>query len=166
MVFNDCLIWLLNFLNIFFTNFLVIFRSACSSLVFFSRMRTSIHSRYSNLIIVLGILIPRSVPHDDVIKWKHFPRYWPFVRGIHRSLVNSPHKGQWREPLMFSLICTRINGWVNNGEAGDLRRHRAHYDVTIMCISLLILHFIADKKMQLISIDMTFRESYIKHIKS
>ena len=34
--------------------------------------------------------------HDDVIKWKHFPRYWPFVRGIHRSPVNSPHKGQWR----------------------------------------------------------------------
>ena len=31
--------------------------------------------------------------HDDVIKWKHFPRYWPFVRGIHRSPVNSPHKG-------------------------------------------------------------------------
>ena len=34
------------------------------------------------------------VGHDDVIKWKHFPRYWPFVRGIHRSPVNSPHKGQ------------------------------------------------------------------------
>ena len=33
--------------------------------------------------------------HDGVIKWKHFPRYWPFVRGIHRSPVNSPHKGQW-----------------------------------------------------------------------
>ena len=32
--------------------------------------------------------------HDDVIKWKHFPRYWPFVRGIHRSPVNSAHKGQ------------------------------------------------------------------------
>ena len=32
--------------------------------------------------------------HDDVIKWKHFPRYWSFVRGIHRSPVNSPHKGQ------------------------------------------------------------------------
>ena len=26
-----------------------------------------------------------SMLHDDVIKWKHFPRYWPFVRGIHRS---------------------------------------------------------------------------------
>ena len=40
--------------------------------------------------------------HDDVIKWKHFPRYWPFVRGIHLSPVNSPHKGQWRRALMFS----------------------------------------------------------------
>ena len=39
--------------------------------------------------------------HDDVIKWKHFPHYWPFVRGIHRSPVN-PHKGQWRGALMFS----------------------------------------------------------------
>ena len=43
--------------------------------------------------------------HDDVIEWKHFPRYWPFVRGIQRSPVNSPHKGQWREALVFSLIC-------------------------------------------------------------
>ena len=43
--------------------------------------------------------------HDDVIKWKHFPRYWPFVRGIHRWPVNSPHhKGQWRGVLMLSLI--------------------------------------------------------------
>ena len=40
--------------------------------------------------------------HDDVIKWKHFPRYWPFVRGIQQSPVNSPHKGQWRGALMFS----------------------------------------------------------------
>ena len=43
--------------------------------------------------------------HDDVIKWKYFPRYWPFVRGIHRSSVNSPHKGQWRGALMSSLVC-------------------------------------------------------------
>ena len=39
--------------------------------------------------------------HDDVIKWKHFLRYWTFVRGIHRSPVNSPHKGQWRRALIF-----------------------------------------------------------------
>ena len=70
--------------------------------------------------------------HDDVIKWKHFPRYWPFVRGIHRSPVNSPHKGQWRGALMFSLMCVRMNGSVNNREAGDLRRYHAHYDVTVM----------------------------------
>ena len=61
--------------------------------------------------------------HDDVIKWKHFPRYWLFVRGIYRSPVSSQHKGQWRGALIFSLICTWINNWVNNGEAGDLRRY-------------------------------------------
>ena len=69
---------------------------------------------------------------DDVIKWKHFPRYWPFVRGIHRWPVNSPHKGQWRGALMFSLICAWTNSWANNGHASDLRRHRAHYEVISM----------------------------------
>ena len=73
-----------------------------------------------------------TIYHDDVIKWKHFPRYWPFLRGIHRSTVNSPHKGQWRGALMFSLICVWINGWVTNREAGDLRHYRGHYDVTVM----------------------------------
>ena len=43
------------------------------------------------------------------------------------SPVDSPHKGQWRGALMFSL-----NSWVNNRDAGDLRRHRAHYDVIVM----------------------------------
>ena len=70
--------------------------------------------------------------HDDVIKWDHFPRYWPFVRGIHRSPVNSPHKGQWHGALMLSLMCVWINSWVNNHKAGDLRRYRVHYDVSIM----------------------------------
>ena len=79
----------------------------------------------------------KSTPcHDDVINWKHFPRYWPFVRGIHRSPVKSPHKGQWRGALMFTLICARINGWVNNCKAGDLKRNRAHYDVIVMVIFL------------------------------
>ena len=83
--------------------------------------------------------------HGDVIKWKHFPRYWPVVRGIHRSPVNSPHKGQWRGTLMFSLICVWINDWVNNREAGDLRRYRAHYDVTVM--SHPWIYFFADVAM-------------------
>ena len=66
--------------------------------------------------------------HDDVIKWKHLPRHWPFVRGIQRSPVDSLHKGQWHGALIFSLI----SGWTNNRDAGDLKRHRAHYDVTVM----------------------------------
>ena len=70
--------------------------------------------------------------HDDVLKWKHFPRYWPVVRGNNWSPVNSHHKGQWRGALMFSLICTWINGWVNNREVGALRRSRAHCDVNVM----------------------------------
>ena len=56
--------------------------------------------------------------HDDVIKWKHSPRYWPFVRGIHRSLVISPHKGQWHGALIFSLICT----WTISGDKRWRRR--------------------------------------------
>ena len=78
-----------------------------------------------------------------------------FVRRIHRGPVNSPHKwpvtlkmfpfddvimqmetfsdkGQWRGALEFSLIWVWINGSVNNREAGDFRRYRAHYDVTVV----------------------------------
>ena len=56
----------------------------------------------------------------------------PFVQGIHRSPVNSPHKGQWRGASVFSLIYAWINSWVNNREAGYLRGHRAHDDVIVM----------------------------------
>ena len=81
--------------------------------------------------------------HDDVIKGKLFPCYWPFMRGIPRSPVNSPHKGQWRGALMFSLICVWINGWVNNRETGDLRRYRARYDVIVMsCLDFWCRHVI------------------------
>ena len=86
------------------------------------------------VVLVLGVLSfwYSYFIHDDVIKWKHFPRYWPFVRRIHRSPLNSPHKGQWRGTLLLSLIYAWINRWVNKGEAGELRRHRAHYDVIVM----------------------------------
>ena len=86
---------------------------------------------YARFVFCLDL----DLPHDDVIKWKHFPCYWPFVRRIHRSPVNSPHKGQWRGAFMFSLICVWINGWVNRCEAGDLWRHRANYDVTVMTLT-------------------------------
>ena len=72
-----------------------------------------------------------ALSHDDVIKWKKIPRYWPFVRGIHRSPVNSPQKGQWRGALMSSSICA-LNTRLNKHEAGDLGRQRTHYDVIVM----------------------------------
>ena len=79
----------------------------------------------------LLVLSPHKRPvkhfHDDVLKWKHFR-----VTGHLWSPLNSPHKGQWRGALMFSLLCAWINVWVNNGEADDLRCHRAHYDVILM----------------------------------
>ena len=62
------------------------------------------------------------------------------MRGIHLSPVNSPHKGQCRGALVYSLICASTNGWANNRDADDLRRHHAHYDVTVMkLLSTLIL---------------------------
>ena len=83
------------------------------------------------------LAVLNTLPHDDVIKWKHFPLHWPFVRGIHRSPVYSPHKGQWRGASIFSLIYAWTNCFANNREAGDLRRHRAHYAVTVMGFCLL-----------------------------
>ena len=68
--------------------------------------------------------------HDDVINWQHFPRYWPFVRGIHRSPANSPHTQRRSFDVFFDLRPN--NGWVNNSKAGDLKRHHAHYDAIIM----------------------------------
>ena len=68
--------------------------------------------------------------------WRHqmetFSALLAICRGIHRSPVNSPHKGQWRGTLVFSMICAWTNGWVNTRDAGDYTRHRAHYDVTVM----------------------------------
>ena len=48
--------------------------------------------------------------HDDVIKMKHFQRYYPFVRGNHRSAVGSPHKSQWRGAFEVNfLLNKRLN---------------------------------------------------------
>ena len=52
---------------------------------------------------------------------------------------NSPATGEFpaQRPVTRSFDsvffnCAWINGWVNNSDAGDLRRHRAHYDVNVM----------------------------------
>ena len=100
--------------------------------------------RYILRSVIFLTLFPRcgQKVHDDVIKWKRFPSYWPFVRGIHRS----PVKGQWRGALMFSLICVWINGWVNNREAGD-------YDVIVM-------------QREIIKLPSAFRTSSVHHCAS
>ena len=77
--------------------------------------------------------------HDDVIKWKHFARYWPFLRGIHRSPVERPVT----RGLVFSLICAWTNGWANSRNGGDLRHHCAHYDVTVIISGNPMLQLIA-----------------------
>ena len=74
--------------------------------------------------------------YSTITWWRHqmetFSALLALSVGIQRPPVNSTHKGQWRGALMFSFIWARINGCVNNREAGDLRRHRAHYDVIVM----------------------------------
>ena len=82
--------------------------------------------------LFINLLLHGIYFHDDVIKWKHFSRYWPFVRGIHRSPVNSHHKRLWRGAFMFSLICAWTNVWVNNRNAGDLMTSPRYSDVTLM----------------------------------
>ena len=95
-----------------------------------------------NVIIIKCIVVDISSRFNFPIyawtKWRDCHRYiWrhqiePFSAslsicgGIHRSPVSSPHKGQWHGAPMFSLVCVWINGWVNNREAGDLRRYRGH----------------------------------------
>ena len=103
--------------------------------VFVTKMHSYNWTTLYGILLILKICFSKD---DDFIKWKHFLRYWPFVQGIHRSPVNSPHKGQWHGTLLFSLIRAWINVWVNNRDAGDLRRHRVLYDVTLM--KLLGIH--------------------------
>ena len=81
-------------------------------------------------------IILKQIRHHNTAWWRHqmetFFALLALCAGNPPVPVNSPHKGQWLGALMFSLICARINGWVNNRDAGDLRRNRSHYDVIVM----------------------------------
>ena len=70
--------------------------------------------------------------HYYSIKWKHFPRYWPFVRGIHGSSVDSRHKGPVTRIFDDLFNVSLKKGVKNNGMAVDLRRRDAHRDVTVV----------------------------------
>ena len=90
--------------------------------------------------------------------WRHqmetFSALRAFCAGNSAVTGELPHKGQWRGALIFSLICAWINAWVNNRQAGDLRRHRVHYDVTVMkhvyllCCLNNIMHPLAVSKIR------------------
>ena len=56
------------------------------------------------------------------------------------EFTGHPHKRQWRGALMFSLICAWINSWANNRESGDLRFHRAHYDVIVVNAGFVVIY--------------------------
>ena len=97
----------------------------------------------------MGFSFPNiwSWPMMTSSKWKHFSCYWSFVRGIHRSQVNSPHNGQWRGASAFSLMCALTNGWANNQDAGDLRRHCAHcYVIVMQCAGLTLTNSHCDTR--------------------
>ena len=113
---------------------------------------TVVSSLTSNVIMYRTFIIyfngTRKAKLMKLSWWHHemekFPRNWQFVQGIHRFSMKSPHKGQWSGALMFSLICARINHWVNSHEAGDLRRYRCHHDVIVMYfMSKWLRHLIA-----------------------
>ena len=91
----------------------------------------NIHWLNSIVVICSNEVMSNSKSIMASSKIETFSRYWPFVRGIHRSLLDSPHKGQRRGALMFSLTCAWTNHWVNIRDAGDLKRYRAHYDITL-----------------------------------
>ena len=103
--------------------------------------------------------------HDDVIKWKPLPRYWPFVRGIHRSPVNSPHNCLWRGgfDVFFDLrLNKRLSkqwwGWWFETPSRPLLRHcndlgiyfqeRTYECKHISNINSLICVFLIDFKWQ------------------
>ena len=76
--------------------------------------------------------IEHSNIYDDIIRI--FSALLAICAGSSLVTGKFPPKDQWRGALMFSLICAWLNGWVNYGDAGDLRRHRAHYDVVVRTV--------------------------------
>ena len=64
--------------------------------------------------------------HEDIVTWKHFLHYWPFMRRLHLSFMASVHEESIKQALMFYLVLTRTSCWINSWVAGDLRWHDAH----------------------------------------
>ena len=107
------------------------------------RRSTNTRKRFQCLIRFLLIKFAKFLqckPWDLVTKCPERFSIWPssndnFFRvtgPLWGESTGHPHKGQWRGALIFSFIYAWTNGWANNGDAGDLKRHRAHFNVTLM----------------------------------
>ena len=114
----------------------------CNSLRMYTRIMYE-DAICRGLVLLTGVvsIVPHWATRNDVDKsitpwWRHQMETFSALLALcaRNSPVTgeSPHKGKWRGTLIFSLICARINDWINNREVGDLRRHRAHYGVTVM----------------------------------
>ena len=89
---------------------------------------------------VVTKIMPALIRNDDVINWKYFSRYWSFLMIYSLPSADSPHKSKRYGALVCSLIYTWTNSWANNQDAGDLRRHHAHYDVSVMYRQMYLFH--------------------------
>ena len=97
------------------------------------------HCKRVFLVLVVYFLY---IYHDDVIRWKHSPRYWPFGReltGDTGHLWIPLTKASDAELWCFLWSAREQTDWVNNPDAGDLRRHRAHYDFTLIFSHMRII---------------------------
>ena len=104
--------------------------------VYLNLSNMTIHSNQFSVSSKLSVTVQYRIVmliHDDFMKWTHFPRYICTGILLGESIAGGyPHKGHWRGALLFYLICAWTNGSANNGDDGDLRRHCAHYDVTVI----------------------------------
>ena len=108
-------------------------------------IRNSVHdiwlSVFVNMLlsqVIRDMQLQLSHVHDDAIKWKHFPCYWPFGRWTtgHRWIPLT--KASDAELWCFFFICAWTKYWANNRDAGDLIRYGDDYDVTVMLYNVWI----------------------------
>ena len=114
-------------------NLLKIFSQCDPYFVWYKFSKIQLYSYRYHVSFNHSICDSTSIQHLR-IWWRHQMETFSALVAIcaGNSPVNSTHKGQWLGALMFILICAQINGWVSNRNAGDLRRYRPHYDVTVM----------------------------------
>ena len=105
-----------------------------TQLLIYGNIKTCFHFLW--FLFEVPEILPCGRPRPICPWWRHQMETFSALLAI--CAGNSPVPGEFptQRPVTrsfdVSLVCVWINGWVNNGEAGDLRCYRAHYDVTVM----------------------------------